>query len=222
MNEREDSHQQANGDCTVVPGTDGIYRDADGRLRWIYEFNLYRNPTILVVVWKILASAILGIFVLLLLLEAGEGNLAAASVRLARVFGLMLVGMLALSALAYALYALMIGGKYCVVFEMDEQGVKHTQMVRQFKRAQWLALLTVLSGVASSTPSVAGAGMLAGSRKSIYSEFRKVKAIAANRSRSVIKLRTSDLLHNQIYADGADFNFVLAYIEARIPIRRKS
>jgi hypothetical protein len=205
---------------TRVPGTVGIHQDAEGRLRWIYEFSLFRNPTILAVVWKILASVTLGIFLLLLLLEMDGGDFAVALTRLAPVFGALLIGLLALSALAYALYALLVGGKYCVVFEMDEKGVKHTHMDRQFRKAQWLALLTVLSGATAGNPSAAGAGVLAGSRRSVYSEFRKVRAITSNRSRSVIKLRTSDLLHNQIYADGPDFDYVLDYIASRVPVQR--
>ena len=211
----------SNGCHTLVPETDSIFEGADGQLRWIYEFSLYRNPTILVLVAKILFFVILGLFLLMLLLEIGSADFAAAFTRLARVFAALLAGMLALTAIGYFLYALITGGKYCVLFEMDENGVKHTQMSRQFKKAQWLSLLTVLSGAAAGSVSAMGAGLLAGSKSAVLSEFRKVKAIRISRRWSVIKLRTSDMMHNQVYADGADFDFVLDYIQSRIPAQRR-
>lgn len=216
MNQSENSQPFASpGGHTLAPATESIYKGADGQLRWIYEFNLYRNPIILLLVWKIFFFIILGLFLLMLLLEIGSGNIAATFVRLAPTFAALLVGMLTLCTIAYFLYALIMGGKYCVLFEMDEKGVKHTQMSRQFQKAQWLSLLTVLAGAAAGSASATGAGLLAGSKPAVYSEFRKVKAIQVDRRWSVIKLRTSDLMHNQVYAVRADFDFVLDYIQLR-------
>ncbi|MHB1133749.1 MAG: hypothetical protein ACYC4L_15355 [Chloroflexota bacterium] len=202
---------------TLEPVTDNIFQGTDGQLRWIYEFSLFRNPTVLILVWKILSFIILGMFLFMLLLEAGSNNFTAAFTGLAPVFVALLGGMLVLSAFSYALYALLMGGKYCVIFEMDANGVKHTQMNRQFKKAQWLSLLTVMAGAAAGSFSTMGAGLLASSRRSVYSEFSQVKAIQVDRRWSVIKLRTSNMMHNQIYAGEADFDFVLGYIQSRIP-----
>jgi asparagine N-glycosylation enzyme membrane subunit Stt3 len=204
-------------DYAPVPMTEDIFQGTDGQLRWMYEFSLFRNPTVLILIWKIFIFVILGMFLLMLLLQSGSEGFAAAFTGLAPVFAALTGGMLVLAAAAYALYALMMGGKYCVIFEMDEEGVKHTQMNRQFRKAQWLSLLTVMAGAATGSFSTMGAGMLAGSRRSVYSEFRKVKAIQVNRRWSVIKLRTSNMMHNQVYADGADFDFVVDYIQSRIP-----
>jgi hypothetical protein len=44
------------------------------------------------------------------------------------------IGMTVISALGYLIYAAVMGGKYCVVFEMDEIGINHRQTENQAKR----------------------------------------------------------------------------------------
>ena len=189
-----------------------ITRGKDGVLRWVYEFSLYRNPTILVLVWKIFFFIFLGMYLFMVLFEIGDG-IGKALTGLAPVFFGLIGGMLVLSTIAYYLYALMMGGKYCVWFEMDEQGVKHTQMPRQFKKAQILGHLLLLAGATTGNVGAAGQGLLVGSKQSTYSKFKQVKTIKPDRKRQVIKVNSSDLVHNQVYAEAADFDFVLNFIE---------
>ena len=120
--------------------------------------------------------------------------------------GILLATILLL--LGYALVAVVQGGTYNVLFEMDERGVKHTQLQKQFKRAQVLAFIGMLAGAAAANPTVVGTNMLAASKASSYSEFKSVTKIIAKPRRNTIYV-TSSLEHNQIYADPAQFPFVL-------------
>jgi len=196
--------------------TNNIHRGADGKLRWTYDFSLYRNPTILILLWKIFFFIFTGIFLLMLILETVEGNFQDAFTGLAPVFSGLIAGMFVLSTMAYLIYAAIMGGHYSVIFEMDEVGVKHIQMMRQFKKAQLLSFISALAGAASGRVSAVAPGLNAAMKQSTYSTFKHVKAISIDRRHEVIKLRTSDLVHNQIYALQEDFDWVLAFIQAHV------
>lgn len=128
-----------------------------------------------------------------------------------KMFALLTASMLALSLIAYLLYAAVMGGKYCVLFEMDENGIRHTQAPRQFQKAQLLAAITALSGMKSGHIGTVGTGLLAGSKASSYSEWRLVKSIAVHPRLNLIKVN-APLNKNQVYAEASDFAFVRQYI----------
>lgn len=185
-------------------GNDGIYR-------WSYEMNMWKNPTILITLWKVFFIG--GMFPVLLVtvLELFEQGFSDA----VNVFIPMFLGMIGiitgLIVLAYPIAAILNGGIYQVVFELDSLGVRHIQMESQFKKNQVLAMITTLAGTLANSPSTAGAGLLAGSKSSSYSEFKQVKKIVSNQKRHVIYVNES-LNHNQIYVNNEDFEAVKNYI----------
>ncbi len=195
---------------------DGLLAGSDGVLRWAYQMNMWTNPTILITTVKVIllaASVPVLLVVILALVESGIRESFNALLAVAPyLFGIMLVLLL----LAYPLIAILNGGKYCVVFEMDDDGVKHSQMDKQFHKNQVLAFLTVLAGFAAGSPQAAGAGLLAGTKQSTYSKFSKVKTIVARPRRHVIHVNES-LVRNQIYASAGDYENVLEHIVSRCP-----
>src|SRR5690606_35295031 len=116
-----------------------------------------------------------------------------------------------LMLLAYPLVTLIDGGQYCVLFEMDKNGVKHIQMHKQFKSIQVLSMITDLAGIAAGNVQTTAAGVLAGTKQSIYSTFDKVKTVKINPKRNVIFL-SENLSHNQVYANPEDFTFITDFI----------
>ena len=58
---------------------------------------------------------------------------------------------------------------------------------------------------------MAGTGMLAATRSSSFSEFELVKTVKSVRHRHTIYVNQT-LLHNQVYAEAPDFDFVRDYI----------
>jgi hypothetical protein len=177
---------------------------------------MWKNPTLLVTIWKVMMLA--GAFPVLLVttLTAFEDGLSEAL----QVFVLMvlIIGGICttLVLLAYPIVALAYGGTYQVVFEMDEEGVNHIQVDSQHDRAQVLAWITAMAGYAAGSAQAAGAGLLAASKKSSYSDFKKVKKIVLKPSRNVIYLDQA-LEHNQVYAEPDSFQQVADHIIRRCP-----
>lgn len=192
----------------------GITLGQDGVMRWVFELNMWKNPTLVITIWKLLLLAALVPALLVGLLRWVDGDgLAAALATLLQVGALVAAIVTALMLLAYPLVAVLNGGRYCVIFEMDRHGIRHIHMQRQFRRNQALALLTVLAGAAAGNAQAAGAGLLAGTRRSLHTAFRDVRRIQPHRGRQVIHLATR-LTRNQVYAAPEDFDFVLQHIAA--------
>ena len=196
--------------------TENICLGTDGKDHWYYEFKLMKNPTILFVLWKIFFWIFVAMWAFLSIINSIEGHFNMKDfLDFSKIFLLILVGVEALVAVAYFLYAVIQGFKYCVMFEMDEDGVKHTQMPRQFKKAQAMSLVLILAGMASNNPGAVGQGMLAGSRSSMLSSFGNVRSIEIFRKRNVIKVN-GRLGKNQVYAYDEDFDFVVDFIKSRV------
>ena len=186
----------------------------DGKYRWVYEMNMITNPTIFLTVFKIFFWIILvmwAVFGLILYVFPGdwEGLWGMSKAALAGL-GIMAV----LTVLGVLVLAAIYGGKYVVLFEMDEKKVKHIQVPRQFKKAQALGALTALAGVAAHRPTAAGAGLLAAGKNSSTSEFKLVRSVRAHRRLHVIKVNQL-LNRNQIYVPDEDFDFVYDWIKSR-------
>ena len=102
--------------------------------------SLFKNPTVIVMIWKIFFFVILGIFLFMLVLDLinedldGERLIGTLSF-----FGIFLIGMTVIVGISYLIYAAVMGGKYIVMFEMDEKGVNHMQLPKQAKKLRlWL------------------------------------------------------------------------------------
>lgn len=191
----------------------GIIKGQDGVLRWVYEMNMWKNPTLLITIWKVLLLAAFVPATLIFFLSLGDGT-GSALLTFIKIYAMVAVIVTGLMLLAYPLVAILNGGIYSVVFEMDEKGVKHIQMQKQFKKNQILSLVTVLAGLAAGNVQTASAGILAGTKQSSYSQFSKVKSLTVNTKRKVIYLNET-VSRNQVYAYPEDFAFVTAYILSR-------
>lgn len=196
--------------------TENIVFGTDGKLHWYYEFKLMKNPTILKVLWKIFFWIFVVMWAFLSIVNASEGHFNMKDfLDFSKIFLFILVGVEALVAVSYLLYAALQGFKYCVLFEMDEEGVKHTQMPKQFKKAQAMSLMTILMGMASGKPGVVGTGMLAGAKQSMVSSWTAVRSIEIDAKHNVIKVNER-LNKNQVYAEDADFQYVEEYIKSHV------
>ena len=210
-------HQKiANAPYQSAPVTKNISLCPDGMYRWVYELNLFTNWTVLFTVCKIFLGIIavgFGIIGGIDVLQNGYsiegllGWLQSAAIACGLMIGL--------SVLGYFVYAIMQGGKYCVLFEMDNYQVWHIQMPAQQKKAQILGSITALAGFASGCLTAAGAGLLSAGKTSQNSVFESVTKATVIRRRNVIKLDYA-LSHNQIYAEDADFDFVWHHIKSHL------
>ena len=196
-----------------------IRRGEDGAYRWVYEFSMLKNPIILFTVLGIFLKVLLGMWVFFGLFRIGDDGLVMAYVNQAKGLALPALILLGLTLIAYLILAGIYGWKYCVLFEMNEQGIRHIQMEKQFKKAQALGWLTFAVGMAARKPGAAGTGLLSASRNELSTEFSKVRRMRSLRAFHTIKL-DGLLNHNQIYAEKEDYDFVLEYIRSRVPEKK--
>jgi len=194
---------------SVTRGEDGVYR-------WIFKKNLYKDPSVLFTIWKIFGFIILGIWIFVLLISLGDYRfLWEGFLRLSLVFALLGVGMMLFSSIGYLLYALIMGGYYCVEFEMDEAGVLHRQLSEQAKKAKALGVATAIAGAAAGRPGTAGAGVLSASRTESYTRFDSVRSVKLTPKHGIIRLN-EPLNKNQVYANPEDFAFIVEFIRDRV------
>lgn len=198
--------------------TKNITFDSDGVYRWAYELNLYKNPTILFLIWKIFGFILLGMWLFMVMLEIVDDNLSLDTLMdVTGIFLLLTLGFGLLCLIGYFLYALIMGGKYCVLFEMDERGVHHIQMDSQIKKVEAISILTRLVGAMAGRPGVVGTGMLVGARTSMYTAFANVRSVESYPTRNLIKVNEF-LNKNQVYAEKEDYDFVLNFIRAHTKV----
>ena len=204
-------------DITGEKVTDNIFLCQDGKYRWVYEMPMLKNTTILFTVWKVLGISFGAVFLLFQLINLFEDNLNAESLlSTLKVFGLLMLAFLVISIIAYVIVAATYGWKYIVLFEMDEKQIKHIQISKQHDKAEILGLITALVGAAGNSLTTTGIGLTAAARNISTSEFDHIKSIKSFPKRHVIKI-SQGLDHNQVYAEGADYDFALEYIKSHCP-----
>ena len=94
----------------------------------------------------------------------------------------------------------MMGGTYCALFEMDENGVCNKAQEKHIKKAELISAITVIAGLASGRPGVVGTGMLASARTYMYTSFDSVKELEILPKQHLIRLNGT-LDRNQVYAE---------------------
>lgn len=183
----------------------------DGIYRWVYELNMFKNTAIIGTLLKIFGGIALAIWLLMNIADGFSNFL-----ETTKVMFFIIIGMVVLVGLSYLIVAAMNGGKYCVLFEMDETCLRHIQLPKQFKKAQVAGWIAMIAGAIAGNPTATGAGILAASRNSLVSEFPKVRNIKAYPARNLIKVN-APFSNNQVYVDDANFQFVLDFIRSHCP-----
>lgn len=195
-----------------------IVKSKDGTYRWYYEFNMLKNPMVIRTVFKIFFYILIGLAAFLFLLNVIDGHLKVKYlIELAKAIGITAIILFGLSIISYFILACIYGFKYCVLFEMNDEGIRHIQMEKQFKKAEALAWAEAIAGIACGKLGMTGSALLAGTRNSLSTDFSKVKKMKAIKRHNTIKL-DAPFSHNQIYVSDEDFDFVLNFIKERINI----
>ena len=186
----------------------------DGKYRWVYELDMYKSSVIIKEVWR--AMLIAGVIVLafMFVINIMDSDLLETLEFLVQAAAVMCGIFLVLSIIGYLVFSYIVGGKYCVVFEMDEAGVNHKQHEKHVKKAQLTGAITTLAGAAGGSLNTAGTGVLSAAHTSMYSNFDDVKELEILPKQHLIRVNES-LNRNQVYADDEDFAFVAGYIKAR-------
>ena len=198
-----------------APGLKQIELCADGKYRWVYEFNMLKNPTIFFTVLNIFGVIIFIQVVIIAIIGLKEGDFLGTLKSAGQTAAIMLGIFFVLTILGYLVVAARYNWKYVVLFEMDHDGIMHRQLKTQVKKAQALGWITALVGLVAGRPSTIGAGILSATKTSSYSTFSFVRSVKPYRHLHVIKVNEPFCL-NQIYVD-EDFDFVYNFIRDHCP-----
>lgn len=191
-----------------------MVRDGDGRYVWVYEMPMLTAFFLLFEVWKVIGISGCIVFLLNVVITLVSGN-GLGSIGGAFISTLIpLAILLVLSIPAYYIVTRANNGKYTVLFEMDEEGVDHTQI--KTDKAVALEALTMLVGAATKNRSTIASGALSATGGSLYSRFSKVKKVRAYPEKHLIKLDGA-FVSNQVYVENEYFDFVYRYILDHCP-----
>ena len=194
--------------------SDNITMCNDGKYRWVYELNMYKSSAIIKEVWRAMAIAVVIVLGFLFVINIMDNDLMETLQFVGQAACILIGILLVLSVVGYLIFSYMIGGKYCVVFEMDENGINHRQHEKHVKKVQLLGAITAMTGAAGGSLGTAGTGVLAATRTSMYTGFDDVKELEILPKEHLIRLNET-LNRNQVYAENEDFAFVADYIKAR-------
>ena len=186
----------------------------DGKYRWVYELDMYKSTAIIKELWRVLLISGAIVLAFLFFINIMDGDLMDTLRFVAQSAGIMFGIFAVLSIVGYLLFAFIIGGKYCVVFEMDEEGINHKQHQKHVKKSELIGAITALAGIAGGRIGTVGTGMLAAARTSMLTYFDDVKELEILPKEHLIRLNET-LSRNQVYAEDEDFRFVADYIKAR-------
>lgn len=182
----------------------------DGKYRWAYNFNLYTNLMYLRRLWRVALRVVVCVwlFVMTVLIAS---------------YGFVLNGVLSVSgsilfataialaciSLVYYIWAAIGGGRYCILFELDDRGIYNIHLPRQYTQTQIQSYIEQFIAGDSDGSQITYAAEL--SKKTICSDFRAISGINANEKRRIIKLY-GPFAKNKIFTKGADFELVLGTI----------
>ena len=192
----------------------------DGKYRWAYEVNLYKNTQILRDLFLAVGISLGFVYFLLLAIEIYHGMDFDDFIQTTLVFLGIAAFLSFISIISYYIWAAISGGRYCVLFTMDEQGVTHQQMPSQVKKGQIIGAIGALSGLATGNYSQAGLSLLAVSASSFRTEFVNVRHLIPVHKRNLIKVNET-LTKNRVFVPDEDNFFVLNFISQRCPQAQK-
>lgn len=198
------------------PAGSSIIQGEDGTYHWVFEYGLWRDPTAFLTILKVFVGVGVGVLLLVVILDIINGNFYLDDfVGKLRFGAIFLAVVCAFALVGYAIYAAINGGKYCVMFTMDEESIEHRQMPKQYEKAQIIGALNVTLGLATGNISQVGIG-LNSAVSSMTSNFSNVRSIQGYPRRGVIKVN-EPLAKNQVYVEPGDYDFVYGFICDRCP-----
>ena len=188
-----------------------VNKHEDGKYRWLYELDMYKNMGIFKTVMKVVGICLAGITIMLLWLEMRERNSFATIMKdLSPVF-ISAAVVLLISVGAYLYVARMYNGKYCIVYEMDEEGITFIQLKEQFEKQQAIAKWAAFTGALTGNIGLIGSAFYNMTNSEVTSLFKKVYRVKAVPEDELIKV-DSPFLFNQVYVNKDDFEMVYEFI----------
>ena len=203
-------------DTNRAPEADGTVRlFPDGTYRWICEVNMYKDTFIIGTLLKVAVGVVVGIWFVLGIADGFENFLQNLTVML-----IFLGSAVALVLLSYLIIALVRGGKYKALYEMDEKGIDFTQLPREVRNPQAVANARTVADLVGGKLGSLTKSVLADQTNSIETSFEKVRSIRPCPKKHLIRLN-APMSNNRIYTREDDYQFILDYILLHCPQARQ-
>ncbi len=180
--------------------------------RWVYDVNLWKDTILPVMFIRILLLAALAPALVLFAVTALEGEPGKGLLLFIQVYGMTACGLIALFIVVYPVFIVIKGGRYSILFEMDDHGIRHIEMPRTARRSEVMSWAGFAAGVLAKNPTLMGSSLLAGSKSQSYSAFQNVRKIIHHKRKGVMRLICRDMTRNLIYLHPADAEFVGKFI----------
>ena len=194
----------------------GVEKTDTGTLTWVYELDLYRNPTMLFTVLKAMLASCIVIGVILGVLLSGGSLLDRVGVPAFIGYVLLAtLGFLALTVAIYYLVAFMKHGKHRIAYEMDDSGITYRPVRPTASEMGTRGVLADLAEIALSNSTTNAINANAPTRI----RFDKAKKITAKPQRDEIYVRTRIVGH-KVFVPRGDFDSVLEHIRRYAPQAR--
>ncbi len=184
--------------------------DMQEAVRWQISVPIFKNTVIL----KQLGLAIgipFGLVALAIVLVSG--------IRRDTLYALGL--MAALLVLTWLFIMAVYSGKYEAEFVLDGKGVLWRTGAKQAKRNRIGNTLSVLLGLLSGKPAVAGAAMLAQSRQQIFLWWNRITKVKYKPESHTILLRGSWTEQVALFCTDQNYEQVEAFVRRNIPLPKK-
>ncbi|MBQ9437482.1 MAG: hypothetical protein IJU50_04050 [Lachnospiraceae bacterium] len=197
---------------------EGIFRDEQGAYHWKYNLDMRKNPAPLFAILKILWGVSLGVtlFAAILSVTAGANGILF-GIKLFFFMGFGLGAFFSLIAwVVWMVYSADYGHKYVWEYLMTEERIIVLQTPEEQEHSRAAAGIMFLLFMLDGDPSTAAAGAGALASQRVDSVWKDVRHIIADQRHDLIKVNNL-LLHNAIYANPQQYDFVWRYITAHCP-----
>lgn len=189
----------------------------DGKYRWTYEVNLYKNMSMFYDLMRVMGISYVIVFVVMFLVQLFEDMDWEGQLNGFWGFLLICAVLTVVCLIGYWVWACMSGGRYAALFEMDEEGVTHMQMAKTVERGKLIGAICMMIAVATENTTLGANAILASSVNAWKSDFKSVRRVTPKRRRHLIKVNEL-LTRNRIYVENTeDYEFVLDFIRQRCP-----
>ena len=178
---------------------EGIVYGTDGKLRWAYEFDQRKQPTVLWAKLRKYVSLCAVVGALILLLQVGTGGVAALPGALVVLLGLLAAGAV-VAGIGFGVHLLENGPIVCLLFTLDEESVSCQQVKGKTDKEKVTHAFAEWVG-GQSQPSLRVC-----SQRSV--RLNQVKSLAADPERNCIRLRGAKRAP-VVYAEPQQFQVVL-------------
>ena len=175
---------------------------------------IFKDASVPKTLIKIFLFTVIAIMIFVLGLALIEGDLTASVfIEVAEGFGLVFLGLTVLTLLSYYIvFAAIHGGKYDIVYKMDDKGVSFITAKGTMDKVKKTALLGAVAGIAAGSLSTVGSSILTATRSSMYTKFSAVtKVVIYNRSKKLV-LTENHVAKNHIYAEQDDFEMISKHL----------